>query len=126
MSDSKDLIELPKNVVATLALEVWRLWRTLEKPEMQTIGVRLRYSIRKMKDSLEAHGCTFIDATGKVYDAGMAVDIIDTEGKKTSDESERIVKEMIVPTIVFNDVLLKHGQVILEWKTKIENPVKGA
>ncbi len=45
----------------------------------------------------------------------MAVDILDTEGEKTEGEKKLFIKEMITPIILFNDEILMHGQVILEW-----------
>ena len=124
MAVQKDLIELPRSVIATLALEIWRLWRTVENKETQTNSVNLRYSIRKMKEALEIQGCSFIDLTGEVYDAGMAVDIIDTEGEKKDGVIDLIIKEMVAPIILFRDVLLTHGQVILERRAKAENIAK--
>ena len=124
MADQKDSIELPRSVIATIALEIWRLWRTVENKETQTNSVNLRYSIRKMKEALEIQGCSFIDLTGEVYDAGMAVDIIDTEGEKKDGVIYLIIKEMVAPIILFRNVLLTHGQVILERRAKAENIAK--
>ena len=124
MAVQKDSIALPRSVIATLALEIWRLWRTVENKETQTNSVNLRYSIRKMKEALEIQGCSFIDLTGEVYDAGMAVDIIDTEGEKNDGVIDLIIKEMVAPIILFRDVLLTHGQVILERRAKAENIAK--
>lgn len=118
MIDDKNLIALPRHAMATLALEIWRLWRMVESRQDQPHALPLRYSIRKIKQVLEAQGTSFIDLTGEMYDAGMAVDVIDTEGEKTDEQETLMIKEMIAPIILLNEELLSHGQVILQWKMK--------
>ncbi|MCI0615295.1 hypothetical protein L0244_20070 [bacterium] len=124
MPDDKNLIALPRNAVATLALEIWRLWRIGESCQSQPYALPLRYSIKKTKQILEAHGASFVDLTDETYDAGMAVDVIDTEGEKTDEQKTLMIKEMIAPIILFNKELLSHGQVILQWKTKSNEPTQ--
>ncbi len=110
-----NMIKMPISIIASLALEIWRLWRFIEIPENQPYSIGLQYSVRKMKDTFTNLGGVFIDLTGELYDAGMAVDILDTEGEKTEGEKKLFIKEMITPIILFNDEILMHGQVILEW-----------
>jgi len=118
MTEQKNLIELPRAVIISIALEVWRLWRIAEKMDDRSFSVNIRYSTKKMKNALETNGCSFIDLSGEAYDTGMAVDVIDTEGKEKRDGEYLFVKEMISPIILFDDNLLKHGQAILEWRSK--------
>lgn len=124
MADQEDLIELPRIALTTLALETWRLWSTIEKMKVQINAVPLRYSVRKMKKMLETQGFSFVDLTGETYDAGMAVDIIDTEGEVTEKVTDLIIKEMVSPIILFGDELLTHGEVILEKKARNDNMAK--
>ncbi|MEA2067470.1 MAG: hypothetical protein U9O65_10360 [Thermotogota bacterium] len=115
MNTKKDSILLPKDTVITLAIETWRLWQMMKRVKNKANSVGLRYSVRKMKDALEAQGCSFIDITGQRYDEGMAVDIIDIEGEN-KDNAVKLVKEMMAPIILFKNELLIYGQVILERK----------
>jgi len=115
MNTEKDSILLSKDTVITLALETWRLWQMMKKVKDKASSVGLRYSVRKMKNALEAQGCSFIDITGQIYDEGMAVDVIDIEGEN-KDNAVRLVKEMMTPIILFKNKLLIYGQVILERK----------
>jgi hypothetical protein len=116
MPDHKDLIVLPQNALATLAIEVWRLWRMIEGYQEQSYALSLRYSIKKMKQILEGQGFSFIDLVGQTYDAGMAVDVIDSEYEKKDEQMKLVVKEMIAPIVLFNGQLMSHGQVVLQWK----------
>ncbi len=113
MSSQKDAIEIAQDVAITLMLETWRLWQTIGKLESQFNMIALRYPIKKIKDALESSGCKFIDLTGQSYDTGMAVDIITTEEDSLIKSGDIIIKEMVSPIILWDDMLLSHGQVIL-------------
>jgi len=73
---------------------------------------------------MESQGFSFIDLTGEVYDAGMAVNVIDTGGEETEMAADLIIKEMMSPVILFRNKLWTHGQVILENKARNENMEK--
>ena len=107
-----DLLQLPREALATLAIETWRLCQNLEKLPNQPNIVALRYSARKLRQTLENQGCSFLDYTGQIYDAGLAVEVIDIEADE-SKENKLIIKEMVVPIILFQNKLLVSGQVIL-------------
>ncbi|MFY9226202.1 MAG: hypothetical protein WAQ98_26230 [Blastocatellia bacterium] len=106
-------LEVSKSTFVTLAIETWRLSRLIESSEGQLRLVALRYSIRKMKTTLESQGCCFIDLTGQLYDLGMAVEVIDSEDCQKEDKGSLIIKEMIAPIVLFNNSLLAAGQVIV-------------
>lgn len=113
MSSQKNAIEIPQDVAITLMLETWRLWQAIGKLEAQFNTIAIRYPIKKMKDALESSGCKFIDLTGQSYDTGMAVDIITTEEDSLIKSGDIIIKEMVSPIILWNNMLLRHGQVVL-------------
>ena len=113
MSSQKDAIEIAQDVAITLMLETWRLWQALGELESQFNTIALRYPIKKMKDALESSGCKFIDLTGQSYDTGMAADVITTEEDSLIKSGDIIIKEMVSPIILWNDMLLSHGQVVL-------------
>lgn len=124
MTEPKDIVELPRTIFATLAIEVWRLWHTAKKMKGHENAINLSYSVGKMRQLLERQGCSFIDLTGKIYDAGMAVDVIDTEGDCAGKVMDLFIKEMVAPIILFGDTILIHGQVILERRAKTESIAK--
>lgn len=100
-----------QEALAILAVEVWRLGQNLAKLPDQSNLVALKFSTRKLLQTLEEQGCIFLDLTGKVYDAGLALEVIDIEDE--SKQTELIIKETIVPIILFQNKLLVSGQVIL-------------
>jgi len=102
-------IKINKDNLSKLAIEAWRLWRNTEKMENQPGTMNLRYSARKLKEELEAVGITFIDLTGQEYDAGMALDILETEENGTQTANTISIKEMVTPVILWKNTLLCHG-----------------
>jgi hypothetical protein len=124
MTEDKNLMQLPTIAVVTLAQEIWRLWRMIERHQEQSNALSLRYSVKKMKQTLEMQGISLVDLTSKTYDAGMAVDIVDTEGEKTDEQMTLTIKEIIAPIVLHNEKLLSHGQAILQWKKNSTGPIQ--
>lgn len=113
-----DQILLSKEVLATIAIETWRLEQNLTKLSDQHNFVAIKYSLRKLKQTLENQGCVFLDLVGKAYDAGLALEVIDVEecditGKIAEEQTKFFIKETIVPIILLQNKLLVSGQVIL-------------
>lgn len=104
-------IKISQEALAKMAVEVWRLGQNLSKLSDPSISIALKYSIKKLRQTLEDQGCQFLDLTGKPYDAGLALEVIDIE--KENKSSELVIKETIVPIILFQNKLLVSGQVIL-------------
>lgn len=105
-----EMVAISKETLATFAVEVWRLIQNIEKSPTNIVA--LRYSLRKLRQALEMQGCVFLDLTGKTYDAGLAVEVIDIESD-SQELTKLVIKEMLVPIILFQDKLLVSGQVIL-------------
>ncbi|MBI4850374.1 MAG: hypothetical protein HY819_00970 [Acidobacteria bacterium] len=110
--------QLSQEALATLAIEVWRLGQNLAKLPDQPNLVVLKYSAKKLRQTLEDQGCVFLDLSGKIYDAGLALEVIDIEDQdrktqKENDQTQLFIKETIVPIILFENKLLVSGQVIL-------------
>lgn len=111
MNKRDDQINISQQALINIAQEAWRL---SQLSETETHGsVPLRYSARKLRQTLEAEGCVFLDFTNKKYDAGMALEILDIEGEADDNDCELIIKEMIAPILLFHDQLLTSGQAVL-------------
>jgi hypothetical protein len=113
MNKTTDVIRYPKEALSKIALETWRLWKSTEQMENQPGFMNIRYSIKKIKDTLEIEGISFIDLTGQEYDSGMAIDILETEEDSSRTANTLIIKEMISPIILWKKKLLKHGSAVL-------------
>src|SRR3954465_480675 len=95
---------ITQEAMLTLAAETWRAMRELERMREQGTAIGLRYSLRKIRAALEEAGIAYLDLTGKRYDSGMAIDIIDVEGED-SKSAELVIKEMMAPVILLNGTL---------------------
>lgn len=102
---------LSRGSLATLAVEIWRACREAERVKEGAIG--LRYALRKIRSTLEESGIAYIDATGQLYDSGMAFDVVDIEGEEM-EGAELFIKETMTPIILLNGTLLSWGEVVLE------------
>lgn len=111
-------IILSREVLSALALETWRLRRALENGNGPILPMSISYPAKKLKDIFQEEGITYLDMTGKPYDSGMAVDVLDTEEDMEMPEGELRIKEMIKPVILWKDNLLSHGEAILLKGTK--------
>jgi hypothetical protein len=103
----------------TLAMETWRGTRELERMRDQQSAIGLRYSLRKIRATLEEAGISYLDLTGQRYDAGMSLDIIDVEGDQ--EGGELVIKEMMAPIILLNGTLLAWGEAVLERRVSPES-----
>jgi hypothetical protein len=59
-----------------LSLECWRLKHLAEQARDSTIGAGLRYTIRRITDTLDKLGIEVLDFTGRTYDPGMVPDAL--------------------------------------------------
>lgn len=111
-------IILSREVLSALALEAWRLGRAIEDGNGAILPMSISYPSKKLKDIIQNEGITYLDMTGKLYDSGMAVDVLDTEEDMEMPEGELRIKEMIKPVILWQNSLLSHGEAILLKGTK--------
>jgi hypothetical protein len=103
--------ELSKDQIVTLALEIWRMWSSVKSNSPNSDAHH--DSVRKLMEVIEEAGCKFVDLTGQAYDAGLAVDILDTEVDRDQPVGALIVKEMVSPVIVWQGSVVHFGQVIV-------------
>lgn len=109
-----ETVELTNADLATVAVEVWRLSSLFPDDDRRSSSAAARYSIRKLAKVVADAACEYVDLTGREYDVGMAVEVLDTEG--LADQGVRVVKEMLSPVVLLRGKALAQGQVVLEWK----------
>lgn len=115
MSDptSAATIELTLDSASRVAVEVWRLKRWIDQsPEIDTNPV-VRRTMRSMYELLRLMELEVVDFTGKVYDAGMAPEVIDVQFDDSTTEGAAIVVETIMPTVMWKKQMILGGQIIV-------------
>jgi hypothetical protein len=70
----------------------------------------------------EKEGISFVDLKDQIYDAGMALEVIDVEENPSKLKGVNIIKEVIEPLILLNGQVINQGRVILEKGTFEEAP----
>jgi hypothetical protein len=110
--------ELPKSVevslasLAELAVECWRLDRWAG--EAGEAGTHARHAARRVRAFLSAHGLEVLDMTGRAYEPGLAVEVLDAYADATLHAGAQLVAETISPIVLWRGSVVRHGQVIIK------------
>lgn len=120
-SNTKDIVEIEKKELIRFAIEVWRLRNFIEPLQDKKISM-IRHSILNIFSLFEKEGISFVDLKDQIYDAGMALEVIDVEENPSKLMGVNIIKEVIEPLILLNDQVINQGRVILEKGTYEEAP----
>lgn len=96
--------------IIDLITEVWKIFNIISISRYGN-NVALNFSARKINKIIKNNNFDIVDLTGKKFDAGMSVDIIDKEVISNNDNF--IIKEMIEPIILKNEKVIKYGKVII-------------
>lgn len=113
MQESK--IEIRPTNLAMIARESWRMKVLVDRLGDRAGTAGLRHCVRRLLQALNAEGVSFVDLKDQVYDPGVAVEVLDTEGEPTAG-AVRVVGEVLAPIILHSEKLLMGGEVILAWK----------
>lgn len=118
MSTPASIPELFEQVLIDLAIENWRLSRVFQKVlakldagEAARYASQLRYSQRKMEESLEAAGLKLVNLEGHPFDPGMAADPVNLDDFEP--DVPLLVEQMLEPIIMSTTGLKKSGTVVL-------------
>ncbi len=113
----KETIECQIEQLSELSIEAWRLGQWLSKLDSQSaIG---RHVLRKYEKFFQDLGFEILDMTGKTYDPGMALDIIDSICDNTLESGIEIIDETISPIVVYQEQVVKHGQVVTRKRSEV-------
>ena len=114
---SKGTIECSVEQLSELSVEAWRLGQWLSKLDSQSsIGTHV---LRKYERFFQDLGFEVLDMTGKTYDPGMALDIIDSIQDDTLESSIEIIDETIAPIVVYQEQVVRHGQVVTRKRAEV-------
>jgi len=107
------LIEIPLNKLIEISVAWWRFNRWLARYESDRSLVVARNISHKLEELLKECHIEIIDIENKVYDPGLAVEIIDIIEDPDLIECDGIIDETITPIIMFQGTVLKQGQIVL-------------
>ncbi len=98
----------------TLAIEVWRLKRSLEALPAGINTGPFGVSIDRLEDLLHTLGVEIHDPCGEAYDDGMTLSVSLYEKSKSLPYGIKRIAETISPTIYWKGQMLQPGKVIVE------------
>jgi hypothetical protein len=94
--------------LADLAVEWWRLDRWADSEKL--VG---RHVARRVARFLEENGFEVVDLTGKPYEAGLAVEVVDTLDDPEIPEGESRIDETVSPIVMWKGTVVKQGQIVM-------------
>lgn len=103
-----DSLEVTLSSLAELAVDCWRLERWAGAEESASLA---RHVARRLNKFLAERGLTVVDLTGRPYDPGLAVEVLDVVGE---GGAAQVVGEVVAPVVLWRGRVVRHGQVIVE------------
>jgi hypothetical protein len=109
--------ELPKTLdvslsaLAELAVEWWRLERWAVGSEESS--PQARHAARRLGRFLSEHGVEVLDVTGRAYEPGLAVEVLDAFADAGLPAGTQVVEETVAPVVLYRGAVVRHGQVVV-------------
>ena len=109
--------ELPRTLdvslssLAELAVEWWRLERWAGGSEESS--PQARHAARRLGRFLSEQGLEVLDVTGRPYEPGLAVEVLDAFEDASLPAGAQVVDETVAPVVLYQGSVVRHGQVII-------------
>jgi hypothetical protein len=109
--------ELPRTIavalssLAELAVEWWRLDRWANGA--QETAPHARHVARRLGKFISDHGLEVLDITGRAYEPGLAVEVLDAFDDTRLPAGSQVIDETVAPIITLRGVVIRHGQVVI-------------
>ena len=105
-------LEVSLSSMAELAVECWRLERWAGDPSESP--PQARHVARRMKSFLDAHGLEVMDVTGRAYEPGLAVEVLDAYADATLTAGAKVIDETVSPIVLWRGAVVRHGRVVIK------------
>lgn len=102
-------INLNHNDFFNIINEFWKIRKIYTRDKDKNIA--LNYSFRQVNNIMKNMKIEFADLTGKIYDLGMSVEVINDD--ILSRDSNLYITDMVEPIILLDNKIEKYGKVIL-------------
>jgi hypothetical protein len=111
--------ELPQTLpvtlssLAELAVEWWRLGRVAGAATDADSSPQARHVARRLGKFLGDLGLEVLDVTGRAYEPGLAVEVLDAFEDARLPAGSQVIDETIAPVVLFRGAVVRHGQVVI-------------
>lgn len=106
-------LDVPLASLIELAIEGWRMdmWIAGQPPEK--VASKLRHVARRLQKFLSERELSVHDLTGRRYEPGMPVEVIEALEDERSGAHETVIDEMVEPVVLWRGRVVKFGQVVV-------------
>jgi hypothetical protein len=104
-------IELPIAALAEVAVEWWRLERWAGGGDETRLVAR--HVARRLERFLTGVDIRVLDPIGQPYDAGLALEVLDSAEDLSLPAGSTVVNETVAPIVLRKGTVVRHGQVVL-------------
>ncbi|HEX8459302.1 MAG TPA: hypothetical protein VF656_18565 [Pyrinomonadaceae bacterium] len=111
--------ELPSNLdvplasLIELAIEGWRLDGWLDTLAPERAASKPRHVARRLQKFLSERELSVLDLTGRRYEPGLSVEVIEAFEDEQLGEHERLIDEMVEPVVLWRGRVVKFGRVVV-------------
>ncbi|HZG50739.1 MAG TPA: hypothetical protein VEZ40_01265 [Pyrinomonadaceae bacterium] len=108
-----DQLDVPLASLIELTLEGWRLdsWLAAQPPDQ--VASKLRHVARRLQKFLRERELSALDLTGRRYEPGMSVEVLEAFDDERLGAHERLIDEMVEPVILWRGRVVKYGRVVI-------------
>jgi hypothetical protein len=107
----QDVLQLPVSSLVEIAVQWWRLDRWAAGPDEARLVAR--HVARRLSQLLEHQGVEVLDLTGRPYDAGLAVEVVDSIRDPLAPVGHETVDETVSPIVLWRGTVVRQGQVVM-------------
>ncbi|HVF57223.1 MAG TPA: hypothetical protein VM934_13795 [Pyrinomonadaceae bacterium] len=109
-------LAVPLSSLVEIAIECWRLERWLAVAHREGSAPHVRHVARRLAKFLGERELATLDITGRRYEPGLAVEVLDATDDEQLSEGTTIIDEMVAPIVLWRGTVVRHGQVIVRRK----------
>ena len=106
-------LEVPFASLVELAVEWWRLERWSEAANEDGAAAHARHVARRLAKFLEGRELSVVDVTGRRYEPGLAVEVLDVITDEKLPEGAGVIDETVAPVVTWRGAVVRYGQVVV-------------
>lgn len=108
-----DKLDVPLDALIELAIESWRLEDWLAGLPPEKAASKLRHVARRLQKFLIERELSALDLTGRKYEPGMAVEVLEVLADENLRAGEKLIVEMVAPIVSWRGRVVRHGQIVI-------------
>jgi hypothetical protein len=106
-------LDVPLAALIELAIEGWRLDSWLAALPPEKVASKLRHVARRLQKFLGERELSALDLTGRSYEPGLSVEVLEALEDERLGRDERLIDEMVEPIILWRGRVVKYGRVVV-------------